>query len=169
MVSCSLPCFRLCFVVSRVAQPRVGLPLSTLHSGDPGGSPDRSAGTVSSRDTGGSRICRSSCLWPAPRAGVGHTPPGSSCCSHCLRIALGCFWYVFTSLDVLLLSLLLYIRPWCCEYFVTVKWFLSKWLDFEDHGDTLLLNIVRFCCLVFCLFFCGDPKTILLLSPTQIL
>lgn len=73
--------------------------------------------------------------------------------SHCLRIALGCFCYVFTSSDVLLLSLLLYIRPRCCADFVTVKWFLSKWLGFEGHGDTLLISVVRFCYLVvLCVF-----------------
>lgn len=160
MVSCSLPRFRLCFVVSRVAQPPVGLPLSTLSTaGILEGALTAVLGQCPHGDTGDSRICRSPYLWPAPRAGGGPHPSWFQLLfSRCLRTALGCFWYVFTSSDVLLLSLLLYIRPWCCEDFVTVKWFLSKWLDFEDHGDTLLLSIVRFCCLVVLFVFLWRSK-----------
>lgn len=151
MESCRLPCFRLCFVVSGVAQVHVGLSPSALSSaGSLAGALAAVLGQPS-RDTGGSGVCGSFCLWPTPAC-------FQLLFSHCVRIALGYFWYVFTSSDVLLLSLLLYIRPWCRADFVTVKWVLSKWLDFEDHGDTLLLSIGRFCYLVVLFAFLWRSK-----------
>ena len=124
--------FLLWFVVSGVAQARVGLSPSSVSAAGSLAGALAAVLEQSSRDTGCSAVCGSSCLWPTP---AGFQLPFS----HCVRIALGYFWYVFTSSDVLLLSLLLYIRPWCRAGFVTVKWVLSKWLDFEDHGDTFFV------------------------------